>query len=110
MASSGFRRFRRSTRVPLKVTIETRASAKRLSCEGETIVVNLHGALISLPVPLSVGTAIEIHVFLTGKRAAAKIVYSDPAQPLHCGIELIRPENIWGISLPPEDWSEDNPH
>ena len=108
MASPGFRRFRRSTRVPLKVVIETRASAERLSCEGETIVVNLHGALISLPVPLALGTAIEIHVFLTGKRASARIVYADPTQPLHCGVELTRPENIWGVSLPPDDWNEEN--
>lgn len=104
--SPGFRRFRRSTRVPLKVVIETRAASERLTCEAETIVVNLHGALLSTPVPLRLGTAIEIRVFLTGKQAAAKVVYVDPAQPLHCGIELEKPRNIWGVSLPPDDWHE----
>ena len=104
--SPGFRRFRRSTRVPLKVVIETRAASARLTCEAETIVVNLHGALIATPVPLAIGIAIELRVFLTGKKAEGKVVYVDPAQPLHCGIELAKPENIWGISLPPEDWHE----
>lgn len=44
---AGFRKFRRSTRVPLKIKIETLAATERLTFEGETIVVNLHGALIS---------------------------------------------------------------
>ena len=104
--SPAFRKFRRSTRVPLKVVIETRAASARLTCEAETIVVNLHGALISTPVALSVGIAIEIRVFLTGKQATAKVVYVDAAQPLHCGIELEKPQNIWGVSLTPDDWHE----
>jgi hypothetical protein len=104
--SPGFRKFRRSTRVPLRVVIETRASTERLSCEAETIVVNLHGALISTPVALSLGIPIEIRVFLTGKHALGKVVYVDPVQPLHCGIELAKPQNIWGVSLPPDDWHE----
>jgi hypothetical protein len=99
-----YRKFRRSTRVPLKVMIETQGMNEPLTCEGETIVVNLHGALISTWVPLQVGLQIEIHVHLTGKRAAAKVVYADPQTPLHCGIELDKPQNIWGISLPPDDW------
>jgi hypothetical protein len=75
-----------------------------LTCEGETIVVNLHGALISTAVALSEGMRIEIQVYLTGKRWNAEVVYVDPEQPLHCGIALAKPENIWGLSLPPDDW------
>jgi len=97
---------RRSTRVPLKVVIKAQAIAERLTCEGETIIVNLHGALISTSVALSVGMKIEIHVYLTGKHSNAQVVYVDPEQPLHCGIALAMPRNIWGISLPPEDWHE----
>jgi hypothetical protein len=97
---------RRSTRVPLKVVIETQGLTERLTCEGETIIVNLHGALIATAVVLSVGMKIKIHVYLTGKLAIAKVVYVDPEKPLHCGIELAKPQNIWGISLPPPDWDE----
>ena len=77
-----------------------------LTCEGETIIVNLHGALISTSVALSVGMKIEIHVYLTSKHANAEVVYVDPEKPLHCGIALAKPQNIWGISLPPINWHE----
>ena len=49
------RESRRSTRVPLKVVIEAQGITEPLTCEGETIVVNLHGALISTPAVLKVG-------------------------------------------------------
>jgi hypothetical protein len=49
---------------------------------------------------------IEVHVILTDKRAYAKVVYVDPDQPRHSGIKLDEPENIWGISLAPEDGRE----
>ena len=70
---------RRSTRVPLKVVIREWVTHS-LVCEGETIIVNLHGALISTPVALSKGMRIQIQVFLTDKRAQAEVVYVDPEQ------------------------------
>jgi hypothetical protein len=50
---------------------------------------------------------ILIHVRLTDKRATAEVVYVDPEQPRHCGVKLEKPENIWGVSLPPDDWVRD---
>ena len=100
------RERRGSTRVHLKVEIEAKCVAEPFICEGETHIVNLQGALISTTVPLRVGIEIEIHVMLTDKRAAAKVVYVDPDHPRHSGIRLEKPENIWGISLPPDDWHE----
>lgn len=100
------RENRRSTRVRMKVRIEAQAVAEPLTCEGETITVNLHGALISTTVALRVGMRIEIHVILTDKRAAAKVVYVDPDRPRCCGIGLEQPQNIWGVSLAPDDWNE----
>lgn len=97
---------RRSTRVRLKVVIEAQGMSEPLTCEGETFVVNLHGALILTAVALRVGMKISIHVPLTQKRAAAEVVYVDPGQPRHCGIKLESPENIWGLSSPPDDWLE----
>ena len=98
---------RRSTRVPLRVVIEAQGITEPLTCEGETIVVNLHGAFISTAIPLSKGMKIKIAVNLTGKRANAEVVYVDPERPLHCGIALAKPANIWGVSLPPDDWHEE---
>jgi hypothetical protein len=100
---------RRSSRVPLKVVIKAQGIAEPLICEGETIIVNIHGALISTSVVLSVGMKMEIHVYLTGKHANAEVVYVDPEQPMHCGIALGVPKNIWGMSVPPEDWHEADP-
>ncbi len=99
-----FHENRRSTRVPLKIDILVDDGAKNFTCEGETIVVNLHGALIRTVVGLKVGMRIAIHVFLTDKRASARVVYLNPENPLHCGIELEQPQNIWGVFLPPDDW------
>ena len=99
---------RRSTRVRLKVAIEAHGLTEPLRCEGETVVVNLHGALISTAVALHVGMRIEIYVILTDKRATAEVVYVEPQHPRLCGISLARAQNIWGISLPPDDWQVDD--
>jgi len=101
-----FRESRRSTRVPLKVVIAIEDGAEGRTCEGETIVVNLHGALMATAIGLTTGMGISIHVHLTDKRAAARVVYVDPRNPLHCGIELDEPQNIWGVPLLPDDWEE----
>ena len=59
------RESRRSTRVRLKVRIEALGVSEPLACEGETFVVNLHGALILTAVALRVGMKIGIHVLPT---------------------------------------------
>jgi len=100
----GFKESRRSTRVELKVTIEVQG--QELRCKGETVIVNLHGALINVTAPLEVGMRILLFVFITGKQSYARVV-SVPT-PLQCGIELDRPQNIWGVSLAPEDWSKES--
>jgi hypothetical protein len=92
----------------MKVLIEARGITEPLACEGETLVVNLHGALIMTAVPLRVGMRIAIRVILTDKRADAEVVYIDPDEPRHCGISLTKAQNIWGLSFPPEDWHERN--
>ena len=99
---------RRSTRVRLKVAIEAQGISEPLNCEGETEVVNPHGAFLSTAIPLRVGMTVDIRVMLTGKSAKATVVYVNREQPRLCGICLERSQNIWGILLPPDDWSEDD--
>ena len=96
-----FHESRRSTRVPLKVIITVEALAESQRCDGETIVVNLQGALIATGIALSTGMRISIHVYVTDKRAAARVVYIDPKNPMHCGIELDEPRNIWAYRCHP---------
>ena len=71
------RESRRSTRVPLKVVMSVQDRDDRLTCDGETILVNLHGALLSTAVGLSVGMQIVVEVYLTSKTANARVVYVD---------------------------------
>jgi hypothetical protein len=100
---------RRSTRVPLKVVISAKGLSQPLTSDGETIVVNRHGALISCTVPLRMGLKIEVHVIMTDKSAAADVIYVDPERPFVCAIALHKPENIWGLAFPPDDWYEHSP-
>jgi hypothetical protein len=88
------------------VIIAIEGGADSRTFEGETIMVNLHGASIATAIGLSRGMRISIRVYLTDKRASARVVYIDPENPLHCGIELAEPRNIWGVPLPPDDWEE----
>ena len=99
---------RRSTRVRLKVAIEAQGVAEPLNCEGQSEVVNCHGAFISTAIALRVGMTIDIRVMVTGKRARATVIYVDREEPRFCGIALDQSRNIWGIVLPPDDWSEDD--
>ncbi|MFL6439912.1 MAG: PilZ domain-containing protein [Terriglobales bacterium] len=96
---------RRSTRVPIRIRVEVQSTG--VSCEGETTVVNLHGALVRMSGPLELGTRVTIHVQLTGKCAAGRVVLASRESPLEIGIGLDQPQNIWGISLPPADWQEE---
>jgi hypothetical protein len=88
------------------VGIAVEGDAESLTCDGETIVVNLHGALLSTTIGLGIGMRISIHVYLTDKCAKARVAYVDPEKPLRCGVELDQPQNIWGVPLPPSDWDE----
>ena len=99
---------RRSTRVAFKVVIWAQGVTKPQTCDGETIVVNRHGAVISSTVPLQMRLKIEIHVMITDKRAKAEVVYLDSERPFVGGIALDKPENIWGLSFAPDDWFEMN--
>ena len=94
-AESMARENRGSTRVRIKIRIAVQGMTEPLVCEGETIVVNLHGALISTSIPLRVGMKIEILVILTDKRALAQVVYADPERPRLCGIGVDEAQNIW---------------
>jgi hypothetical protein len=105
---SGTHKERRSTRVPLRVKVETQGIEEPVACEGETLIVNCHGALISTVVALRVGMKVDLRVIPTERRALADVVHVDPEQPRFCGVGLVSPENIWGVSSPPPDWLAGN--
>ena len=98
------RRSRRSTRISYDVLVELQG--ERFAYAGETSVVNLHGALIRTAAPLELGTQITIHVQQTGKAAPGRVVFASYELPVHYGVELEKPANIWGLTDTPSDWQE----
>jgi hypothetical protein len=94
---------RRSTRVPVEVSIEVDGVSGSLPFKAVTVIVNLHGALIRTVRPLEVGSRIYLRV-PSGDEAEAKVVRAIALTPLTYGIELTCPRNIWGVELPPQDW------
>jgi ribosomal protein L27 len=97
---------RRSTRISADVLLEVRG--EKFAYAGETITVNLHGALIHTSADLTIGTDLTLFVFRTGKSARARVVYISPMNPSHYGLELEHAENIWGVEGPPDDWQRTN--
>lgn len=93
---------RRSTRLEADVLIEVQGES--FAYAGETVIVNLQGALVRVAAPLDIGDRITVHVHRTGKSAVAGIVFAD-YELSRFGIEFECPENIWGIATPPSDWS-----
>jgi len=96
------RRSRRTSRVKYDVLVEL--EGEKFAYAGETIVVNLHGALIRSSAALDLGSPVIIHVQQTGKAAQAKVVFASYDRPPHYGVELEKPDNIWGLTDAPPDW------
>ena len=92
---------RRSTRVAADVLIEVQG--ERFAYAGETVTINLHGALVRISAPLKLGDRITLYVHSTGRSAGAEVVFVD-YETFQFGIELESPENIWGMADPPTDW------
>ena|ERR1700743_3121479 len=107
MGTPSFTELRRSTRVPLEVSITIEDES--VTVKGVTVVVNLHGALIHCSREFALGTEFLVTVYLTGKSARARVAYLMPENSSVCGIELEVPQNIWGVSLVPDDWYERTP-
>jgi hypothetical protein len=63
--------------VVLKIVILVEGVTEPLMCDGVTLVVNRHGALISAAAPLRNELKVKIQVVLTGMRAHAKVVHVD---------------------------------
>ena len=93
--------LRRSTRIPTDIRVEVKSDGSAYA--GETITVNLHGALVRISAPLKVGDRVTLQVRQTGRSAPGAVVFADTGVS-QFGVELERPENIWGVKVPPADW------
>lgn len=75
--------------------------------EGRTLVVNAHGALLSLAARVVSGQHITIFNKATSKSLDCRIVHLGSPQggKTQIGIEFVRPSpTFWQIDFPPDDW------
>jgi PilZ domain len=101
---------RRSMRVLLSVPIHVTGKTKdnqRFEEETRTLVVNAHGALISLAAKVIAGQQIHVNNPATKKSMDCRVVYvgNPAAGKMQMGIEFVEPcPFFWQIDFPPDDW------
>lgn len=101
---------RRSMRVLLSVPIQVSgktADNKAFMEETRTLVVNAHGALISLTANVSKGQQITVANKATTKSLNCRVVHlgNQTAGRNQAGIEFVQPcGSFWQIDFPPDDW------
>ncbi|MBZ5695602.1 MAG: hypothetical protein LAN36_09595 [Acidobacteriia bacterium] len=101
---------RRSMRVLLSVPIQVNGKDKEAQDfeeETRTLVVNAHGALISLGARVAAGQQITVANKSTRKTLDCRIVHLGTASAgkIQTGIEFVMPcPSFWQIDFPPDDW------
>ena len=101
---------RRSMRVLLSVPVNVSgktAENQDFKEETRTLVVNAHGALISLGAQVAAGQSITLSNKATQQSIECKVVHLGNAQggKTQLGVEFVKPSaRFWQIDFPPDDW------
>jgi hypothetical protein len=101
---------RRSMRVLLSVPIHASGKDRKgrtFDEETRTLVVNAHGALISLAAAVIAGQQITVANHATEQTSDCRVVYlgSSASGKIQMGIEFLTPSpKFWQIDFPPDDW------
>jgi hypothetical protein len=101
---------RRSLRVLLSVPILVSGKAsdnREFTEEARTLVVNAHGALISLEARVTPNQQITIANKTTRQTLECRVVHVGNAQggKVQLGVEFVRASpTFWQIDFPPDDW------
>jgi hypothetical protein len=101
---------RRSMRVLLSVPIRVSGKTKteeKFDEETRTLVVNAHGALISLAAKVVAGQEVTLSNKSTQSSVGCRIVYlgNPTSEKIQMGIEFLKPcPTFWQIDFPPDDW------
>jgi len=105
---------RRSKRLSLSIPIVISgvdAGGNNFSESVRTVVVNNHGGKIATTHHLALGTQISILNSVVGVVAKASVVWlgekSGAGELHHVGVQLLEPQNVWGVAFPPDDWNGD---
>jgi hypothetical protein len=102
--------MRRSKRVALRLPIQVRWTPPgdfAITEETTTLVVNAHGALISLAMKVKPGTRIFVRNRTVADDKECRVVRIQEKHEgkSEVGMEFLRPDaKFWGLEFPPEDW------
>jgi hypothetical protein len=104
---------RRSKRVKIRIAVVVRSQEKRtLSEKTHTLLVNAHGALLLLGIPVSVNKFVVLENPSTGQEILCRVTHvgTEFMGKAQVGIEFIKPApEFWGISPRPDDWTPGRP-
>lgn len=100
---------RRSKRVKIRIAVVVRSQEKRtLSEKTHTLLVNAHGALLLLGIPVSVNKFVVLENPSTSQEILCRVTHvgTEFMGKAQVGIEFIKPApEFWGISPRPDDWT-----
>ena len=89
------------------ISVSGKTSGTNFTEETRTLVVNAHGALISLKANVAVGEIVTILHKASGQFRKCRMIYigSVQAGKSQVGVEFIQPcPDFWQIDFPPDDW------
>jgi uncharacterized membrane protein len=106
MEASRRRSMRVLLSVPIRVTGKT-ASNEDFEEQTRTLVVNAHGALISLQASVATNQHLTVEHKATNESRECRVVHvgTQAAGKIQVGIEFVKPSgSFWQIDFPPDDW------
>lgn len=101
---------RRSQRVILSVPVSVSGDSPKgkFAEETKTLVVNAHGALLTLAAKVSQGQQLELKSVTNPEPQSCKVVYIGPVVQgqTQVGVEFVKPAPLfWHVAFPPENWT-----
>jgi hypothetical protein len=101
---------RRSQRVILSVPVSITGDGPKgkFTEETKTLVVNAHGALITLAAKVVQGQQMELKSPTNPEKQSCKVVYIGPTVQgqTQVGLEFTKPApHFWHVAFPPENWT-----
>ena len=99
--------FRRSQRVLLRVPVRVSGvgTAGPFSEDTTTLIVNAHGALVSLAAKVTMGQTLSITNLRTDEKLDCCVAHIALGQSAEIGLGFASSAPLfWRIAFPPEDW------
>jgi len=106
VAASRRRSMRVLLSVPIRVIGKTAAN-ETFEEQTRTLVVNAHGALISLQAAVAANHRVTVENKATNQSRECRVVHvgTQAAGKIQVGIEFVNPSgSFWQIDFPPDDW------